>query len=299
MLDYKHIEALALVVREGGFDKAARTLNITQSAVSQRIRQLEEQVGQVLLARSSPPRPTAAGKRLVRHYVQVKHLEEELGDVLDPEGGQDYVTLPVGLNEDSLSTWFLKAVAPFLRSEKVLLDLHADDQEVTHRMLRDGRVIGCVSSWDKPVQGCEMQELGVMVYKLVATPQFAAQWFPDGVTEEAIQKAPTLVFNRKDNMNNKFYRLALGRVPENIPTSFLPSSEQFLTYIRSGLAYSLVPDAQCAPLLASGEFTDLAPDKHIPARLYWHFWSIQSDLLQRFSKTVVKGARALLTQDAA
>lgn len=299
MLDYKHIEALALVVREGGFDKAAQTLNITQSAVSQRIRQLEEQVGQVLLARSSPPRPTPAGKRLVRHYVQVKHLEEELGDVLDPEGGQDFVTLPVGLNEDSLSTWFLEAVTPFLRSEKVLLDLHADDQEVTHRMLRDGRVIGCVSSWNKPVQGCDMLDLGVMVYKLVATPAFASEWFPDGVTEDAVKKAPTLVFNRKDNMNNKFYRLALGHVPDGIPTSYLPSSEQFLTFIRSGLAYSLVPDAQCDQLLVTGEFIDLAPGRHIPARLYWHFWSIRSDLLQRFSKAVVKGARSLLVQDDA
>lgn len=299
MLDYKHIEALALVVREGGFDKAAQTLNITQSAVSQRIRQLEEQVGQVLLARSTPPRPTAAGKRLVRHYVQVKHLEEELGDVLDPEGGQDYVTLPVGLNEDSLSTWFLDAVTPFLGSEKVLLDLHADDQEVTHRMLRDGRVIGCVSSWDKPVQGCEMQGLGAMVYKLVATPKFAARWFPKGVAEKALQKAPTLVFNRQDSMNNKFYRRILGHVPDNIPTSYLPSSERFLTYIRSGLAYGPVPGLQCDQLLEAGEFVDLAPDKNIPAKLYWHFWSIQSDLLQRFSKAVVKGARSLLDQDAA
>lgn len=296
MLDYKHVEALALVVQEGGFDKAAKALNITQSAVSQRIRQLEDQAGQVLLVRSSPPGPTPAGKRLVRHYTQVKHLEDELGGMLDPEAGQSFVSLPVGLNEDSLSTWFLEAVTPFLKREPVLLDLHADDQEVTHRMLRDGLVVGCVSSFDKPVQGCGMRYLGDMVYKLVAAPEFAARWFPEGITEAAVRRAPTQVFSHKDNMNNRFYRRVLGRVPENIPTGFLPSSEPFIANIRRGLAYSLVPDLQCDRLLASGELIELAPENNIPVKLYWHSWSIRSNLLRRFGGAVVKGAQRLLVQ---
>jgi LysR family transcriptional regulator (chromosome initiation inhibitor) len=253
----------------------------------------------VLLARSAPPRPTAAGKRLIKHYIQVKYLEDELGEVLDPEAGREFVSMPVGLNEDSLSTWFLEAVIPFLRKERILLDLRADDQEVTHRMLRDGRVIGCVSSWDRPVQGCDMHYLGRLVYKLVSTPDFSAKWFESGLTAEAVQKSPTLVFNRKDNMINKFFRRAFGRVPENAPTCYLPSSEQFLTYIRSGLAYSLVPDMQCDPLLASGELVELAPDLHMPSDLYWHCWSIQSPLLQRFSKALMRGAGKLLRQDDA
>jgi LysR family transcriptional regulator (chromosome initiation inhibitor) len=296
VLDYKHLEALAKVASEGGFDKAAQTLNITQSAVSQRVRQLEEHTGQVLLARSSPPRPTAAGKRLIKHYIQVKYLEDELGEILDPEAGGGYVSMPVGLNEDSLSTWFLKAVTPFLKDARVLLDLRADDQEVTHRMLRDGRVIGCVSSWNKPVQGCDMQYLGRMIYKLVCTPGFAEKWFPRGLSQEAAGQAPTLVFNRKDNMNNKFFRRAFGRLPDNIPTCYLPSSEQFLTFIRSGLAYSLVPGMQCDALLESGELVEPAPGMHMPSSLYWHCWSIQSPILKRFGKALVGGARQLLDQ---
>jgi len=78
MLDYKLIEALALVIDEGGFERASASLCITQSAVSQRIRLLEEVCGQILLIRSSPPEPTPVGRNLLKHYRQVKLLEENL-----------------------------------------------------------------------------------------------------------------------------------------------------------------------------------------------------------------------------
>ena len=54
MLDYKHIEALAKVIQEGGFERAAQALFLTQSAVSQRVRQLEESSGQILKTSLSP-----------------------------------------------------------------------------------------------------------------------------------------------------------------------------------------------------------------------------------------------------
>ena len=55
MFDYKLLTALEAVVKAGSFDKAAALLCITPSAVSQRIRQLEERTGQLLLIRSCVP----------------------------------------------------------------------------------------------------------------------------------------------------------------------------------------------------------------------------------------------------
>ena len=54
-IDYKLLKALSVVVQEGGFEKASRVLHISQPAVSQRVKLLEEQTGQVLLTRTSPP----------------------------------------------------------------------------------------------------------------------------------------------------------------------------------------------------------------------------------------------------
>ena len=58
MLDYKLLEAFAMVIIEGGFEKASRRLHLTQSAISQRVKLLEDQYGQILLKRTSPPEPT-------------------------------------------------------------------------------------------------------------------------------------------------------------------------------------------------------------------------------------------------
>ncbi len=85
---------------------------LTQSAVSQRVRQLEEQAGQILLTRSVPPAVTDAGKWFLAHYLQVRHLEEDLANRTAFGRDPKPVTLSVGVNADSLATWFPKAVAP-------------------------------------------------------------------------------------------------------------------------------------------------------------------------------------------
>lgn len=142
MLDYKLIEALALVAREGGFDKAAKVLHITQSAVSQRIKLLEELTGQVLISRTTPPQATASGRKLLKHYLQVKQLEDDLiGEMNEPDN-KDFTSIAVGINADSLAFWLLDAIHPFLLEEKVLLDIRVDDQEQTHRMMKKWRSHG-------------------------------------------------------------------------------------------------------------------------------------------------------------
>ena len=118
MLDYKLLEAMAAVILEGGFDKAARALNLTQSAVSQRVKLLEDQAGRVLLVRTAPPKPTPAGRRYLKHYLQVTRLEGDLTSELAVGGDTAIVSLAVGINADSLATWFPDAIGPFLARER-------------------------------------------------------------------------------------------------------------------------------------------------------------------------------------
>ncbi|MBF3116153.1 LysR family transcriptional regulator, partial [Pseudomonas aeruginosa] len=58
LFDYKLLAALAAVVEQGGFERAAQALGLSQSAVSQRIKLLEARVGQPVLVRETPPHPT-------------------------------------------------------------------------------------------------------------------------------------------------------------------------------------------------------------------------------------------------
>jgi LysR family transcriptional regulator (chromosome initiation inhibitor) len=298
MFDYKLIEAMAVVYNEGGFDKAARALHLTQSAISQRVRLLEDLAGQVLLVRSTPPDVTPAGRRMLRHYLKVKKLEDDLRDDFAAVDHKGFTNLAIGVNADSLATWFPDAVGSLLNGEKVTLDIRTDDQEQTHRLLKNGEVVGCISSREQPMQGCRTRYLGRMDYSLFATPAFMAKWFPDGFNKNDAQQAPALIFNRKDNLHHQLFRLVLGENPPPLPAHYIPSSEKFAFFISSGFAYGMLPVQQSQPLVDTDRIIDMAPGCKVPVYLYWHCWNLESRLLKTLSQVLVSGAARLLDQQS-
>ncbi len=293
MLDNRLIEALALVVQEGGFDKAARAIHITQSAVSQRVKSLEEITGQVLIARTTPPQATLAGRKFLKHYLQVKRLEDDLMEEINETGIKQFTTITLGINADSLAFWFLEAIHPFLLEENALLDVRIDDQEQTHRMLKNGEVMGCISTQEQPMQGCHIEYLGCMNYRLMATPEFAARWFPKGITLESVSRAPALIFDRNDELLHKLLNQTFEEVPISIPAHYLPSVEKYAEFIALGHAYGTLPDQQSAPLLETNQLVDLSPLCHVSAKLYWHCWSIESEVLKKLTRNLIRKARTL------
>ncbi|MEN8687030.1 MAG: LysR family transcriptional regulator ArgP [Desulfuromonadales bacterium] len=294
MIDYKLLEALAMVVQEGGFEKAASMINLTQSAVSQRVRLLEERVGKILLSRTSPPRPTDAGQKLIKHYLQVRLLEDGLeGDIRSPENSTP-VRLPLGINADSLSSWFLPAIGGLLEDGRILLDMHVDDQEQTHKLLRDGVVVGCISDLASPMQGCKVDFLGAMKYRLLAHPEFVLKWFPQGLTAAAAEHAPAVMFSRKDMLHYKILRKALGVAMTVNAIHYVPANEQFLKMISSGYAYGMVPDWQSSALRADGTVVEVHEKAHDAVNHYWHCWNIDSTPLKTLSSRLVNKARVML-----
>ncbi len=296
-IDYKLLKALAVVVQEGGFERASKVLHLSQPAVSQRVKQLEKQIGQVLLTRTSPPLPTQFGHQMIKHYQQVKLLESDLFKTIEGSAQQDFVVFPVGINVDSLSTWFLDAMGEFLKKERVLLDLVVDDQEHTHRLMQDGKVGGCISSRAEPMQGCRVAYLGSINYHLLATPEFAAQWFADGLNTKSVARAPILVYNRKDSSHETLLKSVLGEVPAQLTLHYFPATERFADFIAQSLACGMcdiTADETCMRMLKNGTLIDLAPNNFVKVRLYWHSWNLQSPLLDRFSKILVQKTRKIL-----
>jgi LysR family transcriptional regulator, chromosome initiation inhibitor len=294
MLDNRLIEALALVVQEGGFDKAARALYITQSAVSQRLKLLEEITGQVLIARTTPPQATLAGKKFLKHYLQVKRLEDDLMGEINETDNKEFTPIALGVNADSLAFWLLEAIHPFLLEEKALLDIRVNDQEQTHRMLKDGEVMGCISSQDQPIQGCRIEYLGRMNYRLMATPEFATRWFPDGLTLKDVRRAPALIFDRNDELLHKLLYQTFEEVPTSIPAHYVPSVEKYAEFIALGHAYGSLPDQQSKPLINTGQMVDLSPDCHVSVKLYWHCWNLKSVVLENLTQNLIRKAKILL-----
>ena len=295
MFDYKLIEAMAIVIREGGFEKGADALFITQSAVSQRIRQLEERTGQVLLTRTTPPVPTSAGRELLKHYQQVKLLEDGLYAAAMTDRSTEATLLAIGINADSLASWFLTAIGPLLEHGELFIDLHVDDQEQTLKLLKEGVVAGAISDNAKVIQGCRVIKLGTMTYRLLALPEFVERWFPDGLNNNSCQLAPAVIFNRKDNLHHQFLRQSLGKKPPKLKAHYVPAPEQFLSMIENGYAHGMIPDWQGESILKSNRLVEVDPNTQISVPLYWHCWNLDSKPLKQLTDHLVTAAKKHLT----
>jgi LysR family transcriptional regulator (chromosome initiation inhibitor) len=295
MLDYAALSALAAVLREGSFERAARALHVTPSAVSQRVRALEERLGCALVLRGQPCTATEAGRRLSQHLDQVRLLEQALHSSLPglaPEAGQR-VPLPLAVNADSLATWAAPALAAFGAEAPVLLEIAVDDQDHTGEWLRSGAVLAAVTASAQPAAGCNSRPLGAMRYRATASPDFMRRNFPEGVNAQSLAQAPSLVFNSKDELQSRWVERQCRRRVE-LPRHSLPSSHAFVAASLAGLGWGMNPEALVAAQLARGELVELLPDTPLDVALHWQHARAASGLLDRLTGVVLAAAREAL-----
>lgn len=291
MLDYPALQALSAVVREGSFERAATALRITPSAVSQRVRGLEERLGAVLVVRGAPCLPTDVGRALCAHVDRVHLLEADLG--IDGAAAGAPTVLKIAVNADSLATWLPPALAGFGRSGDVTLDLTLDDEAHTAERLRSGEVVAAVTADPEPVQGCRTLALGRLVYAACASPDYCARYFPRGVVDErTLARAPKLRFDRRDGLQIRWTREAHGCAPA-APTHWVPSTHGFLDLALAGLAWGLQPVWLAGTHLGAGRLVELPPGLRIDVPLFWTVSRLPSASLHRLTEAVRAAATAL------
>lgn len=289
------LECLAAIVEEGGFERAAQRLSITQSAVSQRLRSLEAQVGTVLIVRSRPLKPTSAGQLMVKHAKMMRllraDLEKDLQELAPSStgSGREEDRISVAINADSIATWALPALTTLAR-EGLPIEIITDDQEFTHEWLREGQVLGCVTSLGQALRGCKMVPLGTMDYVAVAHADYAANHCPEGLNERNFHTLPFVSFNRKDALQHSFIAQALGLQSVMLRQMFVPSCEGQVRAVQSGWGISVVPELRVRELLASGELINLAPQHRLGVALHWHCWNLSSGVLDAISHALRSAA---------
>ena len=299
MLDETLLLAIAAVAREGSFERAARVLHVTPSAVSQRVRLLEERIGATLIVRGQPCIATEIGARLCRHAELISVLESELRrelPVLPRDSADDlHAQLRVAVNADSLGTWFVGAMKDFGREHATLLSLTLDDEDHTAEWLRRGHVLAAVTSLRAPVQGCRSRRLGALRYVATASPAFVERWFNGGITAQALSKAPSLVFDRNDRLQDHWVRRQVHRnVP--LPAHRLPSTRAFLDAAAAGVGWGMNPLTLAEPYLASGDLVQLATDSPVDVALYWQVSRLEVPVLAQLTRSVVRAATVALQQ---
>lgn len=297
MLDYAGLEALAAVVREGSFERAARKLHVTPSAVSQRIKLLEERVGQVLVLRGQPCSGTDAGRRLCLHLEQVAMLENDLrrkNPELVPEGQTALPTLKLAVNADSLSTWFMDAMSAFTRDGNELLDISIDDQDHTAKRIREGEVLAAVTATSSAIPGCNTWPLGRMRYVAAASPDFIRRYLKDGITPEAMARTPMMSYGRKDSLQDQWLQRLGAEGRRNTPRHFLPSNQGYTRACELGMGWGMHPPLMIGAQLAEGSLVELLPGNDLDIPMYWaHARNAQASL-QRLTDCVIQAAAACL-----
>lgn len=295
--DHAQLRALAAVVREGSFERAAATLHVTPSAISQRVKALEDRVGRLLVQRGSPATATAEGQILVRLAEQTALLEH---DALARIGIEDDAlprsSIAVAVNHDSLETWFPEAAIQFARHSTATLDLHVEDQDHTATLLRRGEVLGAVTTLDEAVQGCQIHALGSIRYVATCTPAFHAQYFAKGVNAASLTRAPVLVFNRKDDLQSRHAHRLAGDDSAVLspPVWWIPSTRAFVLANLAGLGWTMNPLPLVRRHLDSGRLVCLRQRVHEDIPLYWQHWKGEVQGMAALTAAVLDASTALV-----
>ncbi|MGE6606384.1 HTH-type transcriptional regulator ArgP [Halomonas sp. NPDC076908] len=295
MFDPKKKMALIEVVASGSFERAARKLNITTSAVSQRVRALEVEMGMSLLIRDRPCRPTEEGKKLIRHLKNIEYLNNEfMNEFIDVK--KNKLRFSIAVNNDSLSNWLMPVLAEYLQSGEVMLDVYIDDQDYTHLALESGLTIMAVTSKEKTFNSCKSVCLGKLRYKLACSSTFYKKWFKNGVNFTSLKNSPLLVFCEKDRLQEDFLKNNFGLMQDICSCHYIPSSEAYYEAVLFGIGYGMMPLPKYEEKIISADLIDLMPTEKTDISLYLHYWETQLPKLVKFREQIIAQARKVLVE---
>ncbi|MCX8953681.1 LysR family transcriptional regulator ArgP [Ruegeria sp. NA] len=290
LLDPLHLSALSAILRHGSFDAAAAELAVTPSAISQRIRALEDRIGATLIHRGTPCTGTPAGLRIARYAEDVGLLEAQLVRELTLEQEPRSARVRIAVTADSLATWFVDAMA---QVPDMLFDLVIDDQDHSADWLRRGEVSAAVTVGGQTVTGCDAIPLGVLRYLPTASPGFINTWFRDKVTEAELGKAPCLVFNQKDGLQRAWIVQHTGK-RLSPPSHFLPSSHGFVDAAIAGLGWGMNPAALVREVLKQGLLRPIVPDAPLDVALSWQVGRVLAPALKPLTQAVKRASERIL-----
>lgn len=295
MLDYRAIAALQAIMETQGFESAAEKLFITQSAISQRIRTLENYYGKPVLIRTLPYRPTELGKSLLGHYKRLMFLEDSLKLTLSAEAQSPKIS--IAISRDSLETWFVGVMEQLKTILPMTLEVLADDQEDTLEYLKKGLVSACASTEARPITGCHARFLGYFDYVLVASPEFIKKYFKHKKdTVRNLREAPHVIFDSKDYLHARYLKKFFNITDAGSPYHVIPSVAGFRQFAVKNHAYALIPAIDIQKELAQKKLINLFPDKIWKMPLYWHSWALENKNYEAFNDLVLKVAKNSLRQ---
>ena len=278
MIDFKSIETFLWVVTLGSFGGAARKLNTTQPAISQRIAQLESEIGVKLLQRDSRTvMPTPSGRQMMQYAEKLIALRSEmLAAVMDRSGMRGILRL--GVSETIVHTWLPQLIERVASTHPNLsLEVEVDiTPNLRARLLaQEIDLAFCLGPLSFP--NVRNRVLCDYPISFVASPMLG---LGDRVlTVHDLARYAIITFARKTRPY-EIVRSLFNR--PDLPHTRLHASASLGTVIRmatDGLGVAVIPTAIVERELAEGQLCLLSTDLHVPTLTFAASWLASPDTL--------------------
>jgi DNA-binding transcriptional LysR family regulator len=300
MLDFRSIETFLWVVKLGSFRGAAARLNPTQPAISQRIAQLEREMGVKLVNRDHRiASPTPSGRQMMVYAEKLIGLRAAMvAEIGDPSAMRG--ALRLGVAETIVHTWLpqlvkrVNAVYPNLSLE-IEVDITPN---LTERLLAQeidlGFVVGPLSA-----AGVQNRVLGHYPIGFLASPSLGLGNGP--VTRHDLARFPIITFPRKTRPYEAV-REVFDR--PDLPPIRLHASAALATVIHmaiEGLGIAVIPAAIVESEIANGHLQLLDTNLNIMPLTFTASWLASPDIaaVERVADLAQQVANAGLAVDAA
>lgn len=255
-LDSDRLEAFFVCSQTGHFGRAANRLGITQSALSQRIAKLEQELGKTLLIRESRNiRLTSEGAQLLQYCLSLKDLTGEFADLFSPSHSKALTgSIRLAGYSSITRSVLLPTLGPLLTEHP---GVHVD---ISSREFRD-----------LP----QMLHRGEVDYIVTGLPQGNARWeaVPLGVErfvwvrpKKGTRRHRVLDHDAEDATSEPILRAQKKRPPRD----FVDDIYGIIDSVRLGLGSALIPRHLAQEFRESKKFEVKATDISHPITL--HFW---------------------------
>lgn len=276
MTDFRSIETFLWVVKLGSFRGAAARLNTTQPAISQRIAQLEREMGVKLLNRDHRvASPTPSGRQMMVYAEKLIGLRSammaEVGDRSAMRGA-----LRLGVAETIVHTWLPRLVKSVNELYPNLsLEIEVDiTPNLTARLLAQeielAFVLGPISA-----SGAQNRVLCDYPISFLASPALGLGNGP--VARQDLARFPIITFPRKTQPYETVR--ALFNAPD-LPPIRLHASTSLATVIHmanEGLGIAVIPSAIVENELADGRLQQIDTDFKLPPLTFTASWLASPD----------------------
>ena len=254
-INIEQLKTFLAVIRLGGVRKAASGLNLTQPAVTARIKNLESALGCALFERrSGRMKLTKRGELLLVHAEKFEHLADLVErDVVDPQGVDGRLRL--GVSETIAQCWLPDLIARMHRLyPKLEIELNVDIS-VNLRAALMAREI------DLAILLGPVSEYSVNNIEL---PGFDLAWYASAnmavpVSDETYFSRPVLTYARNTRPYRELKEMLFERVAPDVPMFPSSSLSACFRLVAADLGVAALPRALGQEHVTSGKIREFDP----------------------------------------